>query len=128
MGLNAIETYLAWNAHAPAPGKFDLSGRLDLDRFLRLIAEAGMHAIIRPGPYICAEWDNGGLPAWLFRDARVGIRRAEPRYLAAVQDYLDEVLGVVAPHQISVLKPQRGKVMVVLERGANGQIVITALT
>jgi len=100
MGLNAIETYLAWNAHAPAPGKFDLSGRLDLDRFLRLIAEAGMHAIIRPGPYICAEWDNGGLPAWLFRDARVGIRRAEPRYLAAVQDYLDQVLGVVAPHQI----------------------------
>ena len=100
MGLNTIETYVAWNAHAPSPGRFDLSGGLDLDRFLRLIAEAGMYAIVRPGPYICAEWDNGGLPAWLFRDPEVGIRRYEPRYLAAVRDYLDHALGVVAPHQI----------------------------
>ncbi len=100
MGLNTIETYVAWNAHAPEPGRFDLSGRLDLDRFLRLIGEAGMHAIVRPGPYICAEWDNGGLPAWLFRDPAVGIRRHEPCYLAAVRDYLDQVLGIVAPHQV----------------------------
>jgi beta-galactosidase len=100
MGLNTIETYVAWNAHAPEPDTFDLSGGLDLDRFLRLIAEAGMHAIVRPGPYICAEWDNGGLPAWLFRDPEVGVRRYEPRYLAAVRDYLDHVLRVVVPHQV----------------------------
>jgi beta-galactosidase len=100
MGLNTIETYIAWNAHAPKPGTFDLAGGLDLDRFLRLIGAAGMHAIIRPGPYICAEWDNGGLPAWLFRDPAVGVRRHEPRYLAAVRDYLEQALGVVAPHQI----------------------------
>jgi len=100
MGLNTVETYVAWNAHAPEPGEFDLSGGLDLDRFLRLIAEAGMYAIVRPGPYICAEWDNGGLPAWLFRDPEVGVRRYEPRYLAAVRDYLDHVLRVVVPHQI----------------------------
>ncbi|HKS49634.1 MAG TPA: glycoside hydrolase family 35 protein [Amycolatopsis sp.] len=101
MGLNTIETYVAWNAHAPEPGKFDLTGGLDLDRFLRLIADAGMYAIVRPGPYICAEWDNGGLPVWLFRDPEVGVRRYEPRYLAAVREYLGRVLGVVTPHQIS---------------------------
>jgi len=100
MGLNTIETYIPWNAHSPVPGKFDTSGHLDLDRFLRLIADAGMYAIVRPGPYICAEWDNGGLPAWLFQDPAVGIRRAEARYLAAVREYLGQALGIVAPHQI----------------------------
>jgi beta-galactosidase len=100
MGLNTIETYVPWNAHAPAPGTFDLTGGLDLDRFLRLVADAGMYAIVRPGPYICAEWDNGGLPAWLFRDPSVGVRRFEPGYLAAVREYLTRVYEVVVPHQI----------------------------
>ncbi|MGW4526807.1 beta-galactosidase [Amycolatopsis sp. NPDC004378] len=100
MGLNTIETYVPWNAHAPSPDGFDLSGGLDLDRFLRLVAEAGMYAIVRPGPYICAEWDNGGLPAWLFRDPSVGIRRYEPKYLDAVREYLSRVYEVVVPHQI----------------------------
>ncbi|MGW3958168.1 glycoside hydrolase family 35 protein [Amycolatopsis sp. NPDC005003] len=100
MGLNTIETYVAWNAHAPSPDEFDLSGGLDLDRFLRLVAEAGMYAIVRPGPYICAEWDNGGLPAWLFRDPSVGVRRYEPKYLDAVRGYLSKVYEVVVPHQI----------------------------
>ena len=63
MGLNTIETYVAWNAHAPREGEFDLTGGLDLGRFLDDIAAEGMHAIVRPGPYICAEWTNGGLPA-----------------------------------------------------------------
>ncbi|MEQ0565354.1 beta-galactosidase family protein [Amycolatopsis sp. NEAU-NG30] len=100
MGLNTIETYVAWNAHAPEPGTFDLTGGLDLDRFLRMIADAGMYAIVRPGPYICAEWDNGGLPAWLFRDPSVGVRRYEPKYLAAVREYLTKVYEIVVPHQI----------------------------
>ncbi|WP_329056021.1 beta-galactosidase [Amycolatopsis sp. NBC_01488] len=100
MGLNTIETYVPWNAHAPEPGTFDLSGGLDLDRFLRLVADAGMYAIVRPGPYICAEWDNGGLPAWLFRDPSVGVRRYEPKYLAAVREYLTRVYEVVVPHQV----------------------------
>lgn len=100
MGLNTIETYVPWNAHAPSPGEFDLSGGLDLDRFLRLVADAGMYAIVRPGPYICAEWDNGGLPAWLFRDPTVGVRRYEPKYLDAVRSYLTKVYEVVVPHQV----------------------------
>jgi beta-galactosidase len=59
-----------------------------------------MYAIVRPGPYICAEWDNGGLPAWLFRDPEVGVRRYEPRYLAAVREYLSQVYRVIVPQQI----------------------------
>lgn len=61
MGLNTIETYVAWNAHEPVRGEWDASGQHDLGRFLDLVAEEGMHAIVRPGPYICAEWHNGGL-------------------------------------------------------------------
>jgi beta-galactosidase len=100
MGLNAIETYVAWNFHSPEPGRFDTDGPRDLGRFLDLVAAEGLHAIVRPGPYICAEWDNGGLPAWLFRDERVGVRRREPRYLAAVTEYLERVYEIVAPRQV----------------------------
>ena len=63
MGLNTIETYVPWNEHSPTPGTFLTEGRLDLGRFLDLVEAEGMRAIVRPGPYICAEWDNGGLPA-----------------------------------------------------------------
>jgi beta-galactosidase len=100
MGLNTIETYVPWNAHSPRPGAFDTDGILDLPRFLRLVGEAGMYAIVRPGPFICGEWDNGGLPSWLFREPAVGIRRDEPRFLDAVAKYLDQVLELVHPHQV----------------------------
>jgi beta-galactosidase len=100
MGLNTIETYVAWNEHSPEPGRFDTDGRLDLARFLREVQEEGMHAIVRPGPYICAEFDGGGFPAWLFRDPEVGVRSLEPRYLAAVTEYLRAVMEIVAPLQI----------------------------
>ncbi|MFB6720974.1 beta-galactosidase family protein [Kribbella sp. NPDC056345] len=100
MGLNTIETYVPWNAHSPRRGVFDTTGMLDLELFLRRVAEAGLHAIVRPGPYICAEWDNGGLPAWLFRQPGVGVRRYEPQYLAAVGEYLSEVLRIVRPLQV----------------------------
>ncbi|WP_298742095.1 beta-galactosidase family protein [uncultured Microbacterium sp.] len=100
MGLNTIETYVAWNEHAPTRGEFDTTGRLDLARFLREVQEEGMHAIVRPGPYICAEFDGGGFPAWLLRDPAVGVRTLEPRYMAAVSEYLRQVMEIVAPLQI----------------------------
>ncbi|GAA4958672.1 glycoside hydrolase family 35 protein [Actinoplanes utahensis] len=100
MGLNTIETYVAWNAHAPADGDFDLTGGLDLGRFLDLVAAEGLYAIVRPGPYICAEWANGGLPAWLFRDGAVGIRRDEPRFMAAVTRYYEQLAPVVVARQV----------------------------
>ncbi len=105
MGLNAIETYVAWNFHSPEPGRFDTDGPRDLGRFLDLVAAEGLHAIVRPGPYICAEWDNGGLPAWLFRNEQVGVRRREPLYLAAVAEYLKRVYEIVRPRQVDVGGP-----------------------
>lgn len=109
MGLNTIETYVPWNAHSPRPGSFDTAGMLDLERFLREVADAGLYAIVRPGPYICAEWDNGGLPAWLFREPDLGVRRNEPRFMAAVEEYLSQVLRIVAPLQVD----QGGPVLLV---------------
>jgi beta-galactosidase len=100
MGLNTIETYVAWNAHSPTRGEFRTDGGLDLARFLALIQAEGMHAIVRPGPYICAEWSNGGLPAWLLRDPEVRPRRSEPRFLAAVTEYLQAVYEIVVPLQL----------------------------
>jgi beta-galactosidase len=119
MGLNTIETYVAWNAHSPVRGDFDTAGQLDLARFLDLIAAEGMYAIVRPGPYICAEWDNGGLPGWLFADPAVGVRRNEPLYMAAVAEYFDRLLPIVASRQID----QGGPVILVQienEYGAYG--------
>ena len=119
MGLNTIETYVPWNAHSPRPGVFDTDGILDLTRFLRLVGEAGLYAIVRPGPFICAEWDNGGLPPWLFREPGVGIRRHEPRFLDEVEKYLHQVLALVRPLQVD----QGGPVLLVQvenEYGAYG--------
>ena len=100
MGLNTIETYVAWNEHSPRRGEFETRGRLDLVRFLELVQEAGMHAIVRPGPFICAEWDNGGLPGWVTRECGADIRTSAPSYLGAVKGYLDHLLPLLAPLQI----------------------------
>ncbi|VXC44667.1 glycoside hydrolase family 35 protein [Pseudoclavibacter sp. 8L] len=100
MGLNTIETYVAWNAHEPRKGEWDATGWNDLGRFLDLIAAEGMHAIVRPGPYICAEWHNGGLPTWLTALPGVGLRRSQPTYLHEVETYLRRVYDIVAPRQI----------------------------
>ncbi|WP_066523170.1 glycoside hydrolase family 35 protein [Curtobacterium ammoniigenes] len=105
MGLNTIETYVAWNAHEAQPGIFDFTAGLDLGRFLDLVHAEGMHAIVRPGPYICAEWWNGGLPPWLFADGTVGIRRNEPQFLEAVRRYLDALAPILVPRQIDAGGP-----------------------
>ena len=121
MGLNTIETYVAWNAHSPRGGdEFDTSGRLDLGRFLDTVAEHGMHAIVRPGPFICAEWDNGGLPAWLLRQPGTVIRSSEPTYLEAVEQYYEHLAPILVPRQID----RGGPVIMVQvenEYGAYGQ-------
>lgn len=105
MGLNTIETYVAWNAHSPKRGEFVTEGGLDLGRFLSLVQAEGMHAIVRPGPYICAEWDNGGFPAWLLRTPDVTLRSSNAAYLDAVTEYLEQVYRIVAPHQVSLGGP-----------------------
>jgi beta-galactosidase len=100
MGLNTIETYVAWNAHAPRPDEFRLDGGLDLGRFLDLVAAEGMFAIVRPGPYICAELTNGGLPGWLRAAGVTAVRSSDPAFIAAVGGYLQRLAPVVVPRQI----------------------------
>ena len=106
-GLNTIETYCFWNAHEPEPGQFDFTGDLDLKRFVQTIGEEGMYCILRPGPYVCAEWDNGGLPAWLHRvvvgkgDGPMRIRQDHPAFLEASARYLGAIMGQVADLQIT---------------------------
>ncbi len=100
MGLNTIETYVAWNFHAPTEDQFLLEGDRDLGRFLDIIAEEGLHAIVRPGPYICAEWDNGGLPAWLTAKKDIVIRTNDPIYFSAVERFLHQLGPVLEPRQI----------------------------
>lgn len=105
MGLNTIETYVAWNMHAPTPDAFDTSAGLDLGRFLDLVAAEGMHAIVRPGPYICAEWDNGGLPAWLFGSGNPVIRSSDPVYMKLVRRYFEQLAPILVPRQIDAGGP-----------------------
>ncbi|AZS43871.1 Beta-galactosidase [Microbacterium oleivorans] len=100
MGLNTIETYVAWNAHEPVRGEWSESDGLDLGHFLDLVAAEGLHAIVRPGPYICAEWHNGGLPTWLTATPGIRLRQTDAAYQDALETYLRRVYRVVAPRQI----------------------------
>jgi beta-galactosidase len=98
MGLNTVETYLPWNLHEPTPGTLVLDGLLDLPRFLQLAQAEGLHVLLRPGPYICAEWDDGGLPAWLVSDPDIRLRTSDPRFTDAFDRYLDQLLPPLLPH------------------------------
>ena len=80
MGLNTVETYVFWNLHEPTPGVFDFSGQLDIAEFLREAQQEGLNVILRPGPYVCAEWEAGGYPAWLFKDPSLKVRSQDPRF------------------------------------------------
>ncbi len=100
-GFNTVETYVAWNLHEPEEGVFDYSDMLDIEKFLAIAEELGLYAIVRPGPYICSEWDFGGLPWWLLKDDELQLRCMDKKYLAAVDRFFDDFIPVVAKHQIT---------------------------
>src|SRR5262245_43485706 len=99
-GLNTIQTYVFWNAHEGREGKFDFSDALDLDAWLSLVEELGMYAIVRPGPYNCAEWESGGLPSWLTVKPGISIRTDDATYLRYADRYYEQILPIIAKHQI----------------------------
>jgi beta-galactosidase len=102
MGFNTIDTYIAWNLHQPDEHRApDFEGTNDLRRFADLVAEAGLDLIVRPGPYICAEWDNGGFPAWLTRKPGIRLRCTDPAYLDAVAGWFDALVPQLVPLQAS---------------------------
>uniref|UniRef100_A0A452TR01 Beta-galactosidase n=1 Tax=Ursus maritimus TaxID=29073 RepID=A0A452TR01_URSMA len=108
-GLNAIQTYVPWNFHEPQPGQYQFSGEHDVEYFIKLAHELGLLVILRPGPYICAEWDMGGLPAWLLLKESIILRSSDPDYLAAV----DKWLGVLLPKMKPLLYQNGGPIITV---------------
>lgn len=100
-GLNTIDTVIVWNRHEPEPGQFDFAAEADLGAFLDLCHELGLYAIVRPGPYICAEWENGGIPAWLTAQGDLALRTDDPGFLAATQRWFATLLPIIAERQIT---------------------------
>ena len=92
MGCNTVETYVPWNLHEPKQWEFNFERFADIEAFLALAQEMGLYIILRPSPYICAEWEFGGLPAWLLKDKNMRIRSQHPDFLAAVESYYKELL------------------------------------
>ncbi|CAK6958507.1 beta-galactosidase [Scomber scombrus] len=97
-GLNAIQTYIPWNYHEESPGQYNFSGDRDVEYFLQLAQDIGLLVILRPGPYICAEWDMGGLPAWLLNKKDIVLRSSDPDYIAAVDTWMGKLLPMMKPY------------------------------
>ncbi|WP_152394940.1 glycoside hydrolase family 35 protein [Paenibacillus guangzhouensis] len=96
-GFNTVETYIPWNFHEPKKGQFQFEGMADVAGFIRTAGEVGLHVIVRPSPYICAEWEFGGLPAWLLADPGMKIRCNHKPYLEHVDAYYDVLLPILKP-------------------------------
>ena len=101
MGLNTISTYVFWNLHEPKPGTYDFGGQYDVAEFIRMAQSEGLYVILRPGPYACAEWDLGGLPAWLLADPEIVLRSADEKFLGPAERWLKRLGQELAPLQIS---------------------------
>ena len=106
LGFNTVETYVAWNLHEPTEGNFNFEGNLDIEKFLQTAQDLGLYAIVRPSPFICAEWEFGGLPAWLLnKDMR--IRSSDPAFIEMVGRYYDHLL----PRLVSRLLDNGGNIL-----------------
>lgn len=100
MGCNTVETYIPWNMHEPRKGEFYFEGRMDIEKFISIAQELELYVIIRPSPYICAEWEFGGLPAWLLCEEGMHLRVSDSKFLKHVREYYEEVLPRITPFQI----------------------------
>jgi beta-galactosidase len=101
MGLNTIGTYVFWNLHEPQKGKFDFSGNNNIAEFVKIAREEGLWVILRPSPYVCAEWEFGGYPYWLQNEKGLVVRSKEAQYLKEYETYIKEIGKQLAPLQIN---------------------------
>ncbi|KAK7363330.1 hypothetical protein VNO77_05469 [Canavalia gladiata] len=99
-GLDAIETYVFWNAHEPVRGVYDFSGRNDLARFLKTIQEAGLYSVLRIGPYVCAEWDFGGIPVWVHNLPGVEIRTNNSVFMNEMQNFTTLIVDMLKKEKL----------------------------
>jgi len=100
-GFNTVETYVPWNFHEPKEGQFQFEGFGDLPGFIKLAGELGLKVIVRPGPYICAEWEFGGFPGWLNQDRNMRLRCMWPPYLEKVKNWFDVLIPKITPYLAS---------------------------
>lgn len=100
MGINTIGTYVFWNVHEPQKGKYDFSGNNDIAAFVKVAQEEGLWVVLRPSPYVCAEWEFGGYPYWLQNESGLKVRSTEPKYINAYRQYIMQVGKQLAPLQI----------------------------
>lgn len=101
MGLNTIGTYVFWNLHEPEKGHYDFSGNNDIAAFVKIAQEEGLWVVLRPSPYVCAEWEFGGYPYWLQEVKGLVVRSKEPQYLEAYRNYIKAVGKQLAPLQVN---------------------------
>ncbi len=97
LGMNTVCLYVFWNFHEQEEGKYDFTGNADVAEFCRLVQKNGMYVIVRPGPYVCAEWEMGGLPWWLLRKKDIRLRESDPYFLERVRLFEKEVGKQLAP-------------------------------
>ena len=100
MGLNAITTYVFWNVHEPTPGAYTFSGNADVAEFIREAQQEGLWVILRPGPYVCAEWEFGGYPAWLLKDPSTVVRSSDPKFMDPATRWIKRLGQELAPLQV----------------------------
>jgi len=100
LGFNTVETYIPWNYHEPREEHFEFSGEKDIQYFIQLAEELGLYVIIRPSPFICAEWEFGGLPSWLLNYKDMRIRSSDQRFIDKVDRYYAQLFKILKPLQI----------------------------
>ncbi len=98
MGCNCVETYCAWNMHEKIPGQFDFTGILNIGKFIEMAQNEDLMVIVRPGPYICSEWEFGGLPWWIQADEDMEIRCMNKKYIERFDMYLDKLCEEIKPY------------------------------
>ena len=105
-GYNAIDVYFPWNYHEVTPGEWDFSGERDVAAFLQIAAEENLYVVARPGPYICSEWDGGGIPIWVHMQCE-NVRQYDPTYLAMLTEWMRRILPVIKDYQLG----QKGSIV-----------------
>ena len=101
LGMNTICIYAFWNIHEQKPGEFDFTGQNDIAAFCRLAQKEGMYIMLRPGPYVCSEWEMGGLPWWLLKKDDIQLRTNDPYFMERTRIYMNEIGKQLADMQIT---------------------------